>query len=334
MKEGQLSLFDTSAPADDISEPEKAEGDWIMDQLELLTKSAEASNRLLKSMIDRLQEGWTDDEKLQMNDPKEWARRQKEQEQQKPIEMPDFSQEAIETLKASKVEGNIVKLPPDQLDRKTYLEVKGKLELIGGKWKGGRVQGFVFQEDPSGLLEQIANREKRNLKKEFQFFGTPDHLADRLVELAEIGGGTILEPSAGQGAIVKAIHREGRFRKIYGFELMPLNQAILQKIDGFELLGSDFLTECNRQFDRIIANPPFAKNQDIDHILKMYECLAPGGRLVSIAGIHWRHSNNKKEKTFREWLEDVNAEIEDVAAGEFKESGTTVATVIITIDKL
>jgi hypothetical protein len=39
----------------------------------------------------------------------------------------------------------VVKLPNQQLDRKEYLEVKKKLELIGGKWKGGKIQGFEFK---------------------------------------------------------------------------------------------------------------------------------------------------------------------------------------------
>ena len=59
--------------------------------------------------------------------------------------------ETLEILKNSKVEGNIIKLPQGQLDRQQYLEVKKKLELIGGKWKGGKVMGFVFEEDPTDL---------------------------------------------------------------------------------------------------------------------------------------------------------------------------------------
>jgi hypothetical protein len=67
------------------------------------------------------------------------------------------------------VDGNIVKLPEDQLERKLYLEVAKSLNLIGGKWKGGKVQGFVFLTDPTELLSEIANGGDRNLKKEFQF---------------------------------------------------------------------------------------------------------------------------------------------------------------------
>lgn len=239
-----------------------------------------------------------------------------------------------EILKDCKIEGNVVKLPDIELDRKTYIEVTNKLNLIGGKWKGGKIGGFVFDEDPTELLDQISNGESRNIKKEFQFFGTPDKLADRLVELAEIEPGhTILEPSAGQGAIVKAIQRRIPGIKVNAFELMPLNQTFLNKFDNLSLLGTDFLTECNTSYNRIIANPPFNKNQDIDHILKMYSCLNDGGRLVTVASKHWQHAGNKKETTFRKWLEDINANILEVPAGEFKESGTTVATCIIVINK-
>lgn len=119
-------------------------------------------------------------------------------------------------------------------------------------------------------------------------------------------------------------------------ELMESNQDILEKNPSVHFIGDDFLAlsaEYNNSFDRIIANPPFSKNQDIDHIYKMYDVLADGGRIVTIASKHWQHSSKNKEKAFREWLDSVGAEIEDVGAGEFKESGTNVATVIIVIDK-
>ncbi len=242
--------------------------------------------------------------------------------------------EKQEVLKKCTVEGTVIKLPNIQLDRKIYEEVKKSLELIGGKWKGGKVAGFVFNEDPTEMLEQIASGEKRNLKKEFQFFGTPDSLADYVVELSEVSViDEVLEPSAGQGAIVKAIHRAtNEAKEVFGYELMPLNQTFLNKIVGFKLLGDDFL-KCDTSFDKIIANPPFNKNQDIDHILYMYKCLKKGGRLVSLASKHWQLSNNKKETAFRNFLLSVNAEIIEIEAGKFKDSGTMIATVIIIINK-
>ncbi len=230
------------------------------------------------------------------------------------------------------IENNTVKLPGIQLERVQYLDVKKHLELIGGKWKGGKVQGFVFPNNPSELLSQIANGEKRDLKKEYQFFETPERLADWLVELAEIkDSDTVLEPSAGRGAIVKAIHKAYPDMTVSGYELMDINLPFLTALSGFKLLGSDFLQECDITFDVIIANPPFSKNQDIDHINHMFKHLNPGGRLVSVTSKHWQFAEGKKEKAFRKWIEEVEAEVFDVSCGEFKESGTMIGTCIIRI---
>ena len=87
--------------------------------------------------------------------------------------------EIEEILKQCAVSGNVVLLPNKQLDRKTYLEVAQKLELIGGKWNR-KLKGFLFNQDPTELLTDIQDGVKRNLKKEFQFFETPDDLAEEL----------------------------------------------------------------------------------------------------------------------------------------------------------
>jgi hypothetical protein len=237
-----------------------------------------------------------------------------------------------EVLSQCIVEGNVVKLPQQQLERSLYLEVAKSLQLIGGKWKGGKVFGFVFQSDPTELLEQISNGDKRNLKKEFQFFGTPSNLANRLVELAEIENGmSILEPSAGQGAIIKAINRKLPNKIVDCYELMSINKTFLNKIKTVNFIGDDFLVECNAKYDRIIANPPFSKNQDIEHIYKMYDCLNDSGIIVSVASKHWQFSSNKKESDFKNWL--GSSEIIDIEAGEFKESGTMISACIIKIRK-
>ena len=240
-----------------------------------------------------------------------------------------------DVLQKCKVEGAVIKLPTEQLDRKLYMEVAKSLELIGGKWKGGKIAGFVFNEDPTELLEQISNGEKRNLKKEFQFFATPSDLADELVSYADINNThNILEPSAGQGAIVKAIQKICPTSIIKWCELMPANQVFLRKLSNVEIVCEDFLEYKTKNiFDRIIANPPFSKNQDIKHIYKMYDALKQGGRLVSISSKHWQNSNNKVETEFKKWLGLVKAEVHEIEAGAFKESGTSTASLIIVINK-
>ena len=243
----------------------------------------------------------------------------------------------IEVLNESVVEGLIVKLPDTQLDRKVYLEVKKALELIGGKWKGGKTMGFVFTSDPTALLAEIAGGAKRNLKKEFQYFATPEALANELVQYADIKHhDTVLEPSVGQGSILKAIHGVVD-TKVGVYELMDVNRMILiNKFPeySYELEGFDFMQSTSKpKYNKIVANPPFAKNQDIDHVHKMYDKLLEGGRLVSVMSKHWQLSTNRKETEFRLWLENVDAEVIELPAGTFKESGTNISAVIVIINK-
>lgn len=245
-----------------------------------------------------------------------------------------ISMDVKEILQQCRIEGTIVKLPNVQLDRKLYQEVAKSFELIGGKWKGGKVFGFVFNNDPFELLEQIANGEKRNLKKEFQFFATPSDLADKLVYLADLKQhDTILEPSAGQGAIIKAINKVCDVTPDC-FELMRENVIILNKSGlKFNLIGDDFFKHNGKSYSKIIANPPFSKNQDIDHLKEMYECLARGGRLVCITSESWVYGSQKKQIEFKNWLDDVKAEIIDIERGSFKKSGTMVGGKIVIINK-
>jgi len=242
-----------------------------------------------------------------------------------------------EILKQCTVDGLIVKLPEIKLDRKLYMEVAKSIELIGGKWKGGKINGFIFNSDPTEILYEIVNGENRNLKKEFQFYATPSELADFIVQNFVIHANLetkILEPSAGQGSLILALQKLYPDVIVDYCELMDINRTFLSKLSNVRYLTDDFLTISNdAKYDLIIANPPFSKNQDIDHIYKMYECLASGGRLITIASKHWEISNNKKEKAFRNWLEEIDAQIEPLEAGQFKQSGTMISSNLIIIDK-
>ncbi len=241
-----------------------------------------------------------------------------------------------EGLKKCVVQGNVIKLPPVQLNRELYEKVSVALEGIGGKWHGGKIQGFMFMSDPTELLNQVIGGKKINLRKDYQYYPTPDNLADQLVEMAEITDDhSILEPSAGQGAIVNAINRKLPNKKVWVCEIMPGNKTILSGNKNTLFVCNDFLTmDANKfSFDRIIANPPFSKNKDCVHIMKMYPLLIPGGRLVSFASKHWISTMKNAESAFREWTVKVDAKIIPVPAGSFKKNGTSFATCIIVIDK-
>lgn len=246
-----------------------------------------------------------------------------------------------EILKQCTVKDKTVFLPNQQLERKDYQSVAKALEGIGGKWNR-KAGGFIFVSDPTELLAKIQGGDKINLKKEYQFFATPDHLADRLVELADIQESEfVLEPSAGKGAILKAIRQRHRKNQVDCVELMTENAwALTDLINTYnwavttDVFEEDFLKmEEEAKYNKIVANPPFSKNQDIDHVLKMWQMLEKGGRIVSVMSNHWRNCENRKESEFKEWLESVGGEIQEIEAGTFKESGTNIAACIVIIEK-
>jgi len=237
-----------------------------------------------------------------------------------------------EVIKQGKLENNIYFLPNIQIDRKEYLELAKHLKFLGGKWNRGK-GGFIFDRDIENIDELLGDNIKK--KKDLQFFETPEKLARELVGLADVNNYvTILEPSAGRGAIIKEIKKVCD-RQIQYCEIDKTNKKYLKEINNLDDVSEDgdFLKFNHMTFDRIIANPPFSKNQDINHIKHMYSLLRNKGILVSVSSKHWQISNNKKETAFRKWLEDVNAEIIEIEEGEFKESGTMVGGIIIKIIK-
>jgi type I restriction-modification system DNA methylase subunit len=191
--------------------------------------------------------------------------------------------ETLKILAECSIKDNTVFLPKTQLDRKTYLDVNKHLENLGGKWNR-KAKGHVFDDDPTDSFENmLLTGETTDFKKEFQFFETPPELASKMIRLAEIKEyNVVLEPSAGHGAILDclldyALKTETYIDTII-VEFNPSSCDILGQ-KGYAVLLSDFLEidVFDKEIDRVIANPPFTRQQDIDHILHAYSLLKPGG---------------------------------------------------------
>lgn len=240
-----------------------------------------------------------------------------------------------EILKKCTVVGNVIKLPEGQLDKKVYGDISNAFKKIGGKWKGGNTQGFVFEYDPSELLAGLAAGLKTNLKQDFQFYPTPEVICGFLVHLADLRPtDRILEPSAGRGAIINAIHAIMPKINVSYCELMPYNRTFLEKIPNTTFLQEDFLKLATGQkFDKILANPPFSKNQDIDHFYKMWDLLEDGGKIISVMSKHWCSGGKKKENEFRAFLKSHESFTIEMEGGTFKGAGTMVESCVVEIRK-
>lgn len=243
--------------------------------------------------------------------------------------------DVLSVLSAADVSGNALTLT-GQLDRQLYTKTNKVIEAAGGKWNR-KAKAHIFDGDAAERIEQIIlTGDVVVPKDDFEYFPTPDDVVSRLIEEANIlDGMMVLEPSAGQGAIAKAVHSAAKDVMVDMYELMPANNDILHSLN-LRLSGigepTDFLTvEPKPVYDRVVMNPPFGKQADIKHVLHALEFLKPNGLLVSVmaAGVLFRQ--NKLTVDFRQLVEDRGGFIEELPDGAFKTSGTMVRTVIVVI---
>ena len=237
-----------------------------------------------------------------------------------------ITNEVADVLSNSKIDGQELYLPEGQLDRKLYVAVNKVLVAIGGKWNR-KARAHIFDCYPDYKIEEILlTGSYTDAQKEYGFFETPDGLAKRMVEMANIQPGeTVLEPSAGRGAIWKFIG----YPVCDCIEINRENQLYANKID-MPLVGNDFFNFHNK-YDVIIANPPFTRQQDIDHITHMIELARRC--VVSVASSSVIFRTNKKTVEFRELIDSFDGKIIPLPEDSFKESGTKVCTCIIHVEK-
>jgi hypothetical protein len=248
-------------------------------------------------------------------------------------------EEVLTVLSTVEISGNEVKITA-QLDRKLYLAVNKVLDRIGGKWNK-QAKAHVFDGDPTDRLDAVINTGVLMPKVKTGYFPTPAPIVDRMIELADTSiNYWILEPSAGQGHIAdKICEKVGCSPKtLFVCETLPANIKVLES-KGYCPRGEfiEFATNGfgkDWHFNCIIMNPPFERQQDIDHVTAAYCLLAPGGILVTImsAGVLFR--GNKKTVEFRgNIMEPHGTYLESLPAGSFKESGTMVNTIILRLEK-
>jgi predicted RNA methylase len=220
-----------------------------------------------------------------------------------------------------------------QLERNLYVRANKVLEAAGGKWNT-KAKAHLFPGDAAEAMEQIIQTGQVTVAKdEFGFFPTPPAVVRRLLLAAGIRRDHwVLEPSAGAGAIARALVDAAQ--DVDCVELLPANVAALRKVlpPNTIVREADFLAiEPEPKYDRIVMNPPFAKQADIRHVLHALKFLKPAGLLVSVmsAGVTFR--DDKLTQSFRDLVLERGGDIEALPEGAFKESGTMVRTVIVTI---
>lgn len=94
----------------------------------------------------------------------------------------------------------------------------------------------------------------------------------------------ILEPSAGNGALVKAVIEQSPKSIIFAFELDPQWEDDLRKSGDTIVVIKDFLdVPVYAKFSSCIANPPFGNSIDLQaHFDHIRAAVKTGGRIVMI----------------------------------------------------
>lgn len=163
-----------------------------------------------------------------------------------------------------------------------------------------------------------------------QLFPTPVDLAERMASLAELAPGhAVLEPSAGTGRLLVAIHATEPEASIVAVEIAPQLAAGLTAAHPHVAVHcGDFLQLAADlpRFDRILLNPPFAGGVDVQHVRCAVAMLKPGGVLVALCA-----NGPRQQAQLRPLAEDSGGTWEVLPDGTFKEAGTNVRTALLTV---
>lgn len=281
------------------------------------------------------------------------------------IRTVDISDEAADVLRRATWDGPVLKLPAGQLDRPLYAAVDKAIKALGGKWNRG-MQGHLF---PASMVDELAAALDAGAivdqKKTMEQFFTPADLAARMAEAIGIEDGThVLEPSAGNGRLVKAALDRGAI--VTAVEMDRgwcgaggndskgglLDLAAMHHGQIF-IFGADFLEWTPASpipIDAVLMNPPFSGNQDIRHVAQALRWLRPGGKMAAIMSPHFTFAQDVPSREFRALIgypegeprqdavytasDDVaDCSIELLPAGTFKAEGTNVSAVLVIIEK-
>jgi hypothetical protein len=141
-------------------------------------------------------------------------------------------------------------------------------------------------------------------QKSHQFYPTPLSVATKAIELANIQeGDECLEPSAGQGGLADLMPQS-----TLCVEVSPLHCEIL-KAKNYSCIEQDFIAyakESNRQFDKIVMNPPFSEGRAVEHVTAAFRLLKKGGTLVAVLPASFTNKDFGWEECAITWSDTID----------------------------
>lgn len=131
------------------------------------------------------------------------------------------------------------------------------------------------------------------VRNEADFYITPTKTINAFLDVFEIEGKEILEPTAGNGAIVREIHKRYITHNIIANDIRD-ERKILLNVGAEWAYNMDFL-KCNGispRPDTIITNPPYFIAREI--IEKCFE-IAPDAEIIMLLRLAFLESKKRRE---------------------------------------
>jgi hypothetical protein len=167
--------------------------------------------------------------------------------------------------------------------------------------------------------------ESREVSKDLQYYPTPKHIVEKVLDNIWLKDQLILEPQAGCGRFMDAIREKGGI--VEGVEY-DLSRVLECRKKGHIVTHANFLeVEPVEKFDAIVMNPPFFGKHYFKHITHALKFLKKGGKLISILPSTARYDHGLIDSLPNriEWY--------DLPVASFSESGTNISTSVVTIYK-
>ncbi|THA54259.1 methyltransferase [Streptomyces sp. A1136] len=223
---------------------------------------------------------------------------------------------------------------PFQFDLAVWRRMNDVLKEMGATWEPRKaIRAHVFPYRIEEFLRHCLAAGEYPSKYEQGWFPTPPSLVMQICDLAGIYAGmTVLEPSAGSGAMTSEIARRGGL--VDSVELDSRRVEVLREQgDSRKVIAGNFLDldplDYAEGFDRVVMNPPFSNG--LDHIKHAIGFMKDDGILVSVMtqGLTWW--SDKATVEFREMVEEVGGEIEALPDDSFAMCGTNIKTCLVFI---
>lgn len=173
--------------------------------------------------------------------------------------------------------------------------------------------------------------------KDLAFYATPKSVVDALVrDLRVEPTSRVLEPSAGEGAIVDALLRFGCV--VDAVEIDPGRVSRIRANPRLTVIPANFLRLAPRaEYDAVVMNPPFCGTHWMEHVVHAFEFLRPGGVLRAVLPATAEVAETAKHEAFRAWASKRASSswrmFTSLPSESFASSGTRISTVILELHR-